>query len=350
MSYKWKFIINPNSGSQQCEKRWKEAEEVVKKQEIDYDVSFTSGPRQANILAEEAVKNGFNRIVVASGDGTLNEVVNGLMNLPTEQRKKVALGVLPFGTGNDYATTLGFPWNPKNAIDVLFNKSAVSPASIGKIHLVDTGYERYFINLLDAGISSEVGLGNKKGELKFIKSASRYTLLALKKLVTMKQRKAVVTIDDEKKYNVKLMLLIFGNGISLGGGMIGCPDAHPQKELFDFFLTENFTKLKTLKGLMTIFNGEHLKIKGGIYSTAKKIEVELEDAIPFVCDGELDIPESISTHLIGEIIPHAINVLYYKDHKSIKWLSREELDKGLRPLKNQYLISHSEFRKWQEKN
>ncbi|MHA1317888.1 MAG: diacylglycerol kinase family protein, partial [Candidatus Heimdallarchaeaceae archaeon] len=72
-------------------------------------------------------------------------------------RKKVSLGVLPFGTGNDYNTVLGFPWSPKNAIVHLMEKSATSPVSIGKMKVVDTGLEKYFINVLDVGISSIVG-------------------------------------------------------------------------------------------------------------------------------------------------------------------------------------------------
>ncbi|MHA1304324.1 MAG: diacylglycerol/lipid kinase family protein, partial [Candidatus Heimdallarchaeaceae archaeon] len=225
MTFKWKFIVNPNSGSKLCKERWIQAEEVLKSRSIDYDVTYTTAPHQGMELVKEAVREGFDRIVVASGDGEMNEVVNGFMQLTEQQRKRVAMGVLPFGTGNDYNTTLGFPWNPKNAILSILDKSAVSPASVGKINLLDTGYERYFINLLDSGISSEVGLGNKQGEMSFIKGPKRYTLLALKKLITMKQRKAQVTIDDNDPLNVKLMLLIFGNGISLGGGMIGCPDA-----------------------------------------------------------------------------------------------------------------------------
>ncbi|NPD89534.1 MAG: acylglycerol kinase family protein, partial [Asgard group archaeon] len=109
MSDKWKFIVNPNAGGGLCLKRWEKAEPVIKQSGIDYDVVFTERRAQGQELTKKAIDDGFNRIIVASGDGVVNEAINGIMSFPEQKRKSVAFGVLPFGTGNDLCTFMGIP-------------------------------------------------------------------------------------------------------------------------------------------------------------------------------------------------------------------------------------------------
>ena len=133
MSLKWKFIVNPNAGTQRCVERWEKAEPYIKKSGIDYDMILTTARKQGKQLAIDAINDGFNRIIVASGDGVVNEAINGIMSFPEKKRKEVAFGVLPFGTRNDLATYIGITWIPENAVKTLIEKTAVSPSSIGKL-------------------------------------------------------------------------------------------------------------------------------------------------------------------------------------------------------------------------
>ncbi len=349
-SNKWKFIVNPNAGTKLCLKRWERAEPVIKDSRIDYDVVLTTGARQGQELVKQAVNDGFDRIIIVSGDGVVNEGINGLMELSEEKRKKVAFGVLPFGTGNDMCTSLGMPWNPENSAKTLINKTAVAPASVGKVNYPDTKFEVYFANVFDFGISSLVNLANYEGEMKWIKGPNKYTLLALKKLIQVKQRKGTIRLDDGDPIDFRLMFVTIGVGKAVGGGMLCCVDAHPQNDFFDLFITQNVSKLQTLKGIKTIHKGEHKKMKNTIYTTAKKVEVELESPIAMEHDGEIYIPEDVSAHVIAKHIPLAYNALYNTEHPSMKWLTPEELEQGIKADGTATGMSHHKGRTWMEKN
>ncbi len=350
MSLKWKFIVNPNAGTQRCVERWEKAEPYIKKSGIDYDMILTTARKQGKQLAIDAINDGFNRIIVASGDGVVNEAINGIMSFPEKKRKEVAFGVLPFGTGNDLATYMGIPWSPENAVKTLIEKTAVSPSSIGKVKYHDTKSEIYFGNMFDFGISSLVNLGNMAGEMNWIKGPSRYTFLAVKKLFTVKQRKGKIRFDDGEWIDFRLMLVTIGIGKSVGGGMLACVNAHPQNDFFDICFTENLSKPRTLVGIQKIFKGEHLKLKGIRYSYAKKVEVKLESSIGMEHDGEI-YEEDFSAHVEVNILPRAYNVLYNTEHPSMYWLTEEELKQGKKPdgVATKHM-KHWDARMWQEKN
>jgi diacylglycerol kinase (ATP) len=350
MALKWKFIVNPNAGSGLCPKRWEKAEPVIKESGIDYDVVFTTARAQGQDLTKQAIKDGFNRIIVASGDGVVNEAINGIMSFSEEKRKSLAFGVLPFGTGNDLCTFMGIPWNPENAAKTLIEKTAVSPSSIGHVKYPDTKFEVFFGNSFDFGISSLVNLANLEGEMSWIKGPSKYTFLALKKLATVKQRKGTIILDDGEPLDFRLMLIAIGIGKSLGGGMLSCVNAHPQNDFFDVFISRDMTKFATLLGIQKIFKGEHLNLKGAEYKYAKKVEVELESPIGMEHDGEI-YEGDISQHVIVEHMPQAYNILYNTEHPSMYWLTEEELTAGKKPdgiaTKG---MTHWDGRTWMEKN
>ena len=350
MSLKWKFIVNPNAGTQRCVERWEKAEPVIKKSGIEYDVVFTTARKQGKELTINAINDGFNRIIVASGDGVVNEAINGIMSFPEKKRKEVVFGVLPFGTGNDLATYMGLPWNPENAAKTLIEKTAVSPSSIGKVKYHDTKFEVYFGNMFDFGISSLVNLGNMAGEMNWIKGPSKYTFLAVKKLFTVKQRKGTIRLDDGEPIDFRLMLIAIGIGKAVGGGMLACVNAHPQNDFFDVCISQNLTKPRTLVGIKKIFKGEHLSLKGILYKYAKKIEVKLESPIGMEHDGEI-YEEDVSSHVELNIMPQAYNILYNTEHPSMYWLTEDELKQGKKPdgvaTKT---MTHWDARIWQEKN
>ncbi|MHA1303411.1 MAG: diacylglycerol/lipid kinase family protein [Candidatus Heimdallarchaeaceae archaeon] len=356
MDIKWKFIVNPNAGLGTALEKWNVAEQMIKKYDIDYDVEYTSEPYQGEYIAKKAIEEGFNRLVAVSGDGVVNEVVNGIMNTPEEKRKEVILGILPFGTGNDYNTVLGFPWSPENAVKYLFEQSSVSPVSVGKMEVVDTGLVKYFNNVLDVGISSLVGHAANLGEGSFIKGPSKYTYLALKKLLTVKQTRGTICLDDQDPIDIKLMMITIGVAKCNGGGMLCCVDGHPQNDEFNVFITQNVTKLQTLIGIKRIKKGKHKTMKGTIFTFAKKVEIKVEKPIAFQFDGEVYIKppapkSSVGTHMKAEIIPQALNVFYNPLHQSMYWLTEDEVREGKLPkIDEDREWSHDKARKWQEKN
>ncbi len=353
---KWKFIVNPHAGLGAALDKWNKAEKVLKEYSIDYDIEFTSAPYQSENIAITAIKEGYNRLIIASGDGVVNEVVNGMMTFDENKRKDIVLGVLPFGTGNDYNTVLGLPWSPENAMRYLLDKTAISPVSIGKMEIKDTGLVRYFNNVLDVGISSLVGHAANIGEGSFIRGPSKYTYLALKKLLTVKQIKASIKLDEGEEIPIKLMMVTIGVAKCNGGGMLCCVDAHPQLDKFNVFITKNVTKLQTLVGIGRIKDGKHKTMKGTLFTFAKKVELSVEKPIAFQFDGEVYIPpkapiSSIGQHLKAEIIPRAINVFYNPNHQSMYWLSADEINSGKLPkIEEDKGWSHKKARKWQENN
>ena len=167
MENTWFLIANPRSGKGKLQKEKAKVQSWLKEAGIAYEWHFTEYPQHAALLAKQAADNGFTHFISAGGDGTLHEVVNGLM--PSNPQKEFTIGLIPIGTGNDWAKSFDYPVNTEKAVQKI-KEGKTLLHDLGKVTLqTDQGEAtKYFINIAglcyDAFVTRATNIGKAKGE------------------------------------------------------------------------------------------------------------------------------------------------------------------------------------------
>ncbi|MEX2671622.1 MAG: YegS/Rv2252/BmrU family lipid kinase [Phycisphaeraceae bacterium] len=234
-------------------------------------------PGQAEQFAAEAVaRDVFDAIVAGGGDGTLNEVVNGVMTARPDGPP--AVGVLPYGTANDFAIGVGMPvGDPVAALQLI---AAAEPRRIdlGQVN------DRWFINAASVGLNAEV-TADTPGPLKQLFGGTAYSLNALSKLADDTHRPATVTAAD-LNWQGDLLMLIVANARTAGGGYVIAPHAELDDGLLDLTLVANVPAGELVKALahaLTTGEPDHPAV---IQQQVTSLDLEAEAAVTFNLDGE----------------------------------------------------------------
>lgn len=267
------FIINPVAGGGKAEALIPLVKETMDKYKKEYDIKLTTKPKEAIEIAEESVET-YEITVAVGGDGTVNEVARGLIN-----KGKGTLGIVPGGTGNDMAKSLGISIDPVDALETLC-KGLKKDIDIGHVNSSN------FLNIASVGFDAEVVINNVNLK-KVIKSGISYAISVFYTLLSFKRKKVRITIDNNI-IEEKIILLAVGNGKYYGGGMKILPMAKLDDEYLDICIVSNVSKLKLLFLFPTIFKGNHIKYKKYVKMyKGKTIKVETKDKIYLNIDGEI---------------------------------------------------------------
>jgi diacylglycerol kinase (ATP) len=257
-------------------------------------VSMTEKRGDAEKWSRKAVRAGRRYIIAAGGDGTLNEVVNGVVGAAHRPR----VGLLPLGTGNDFARTLGLPFSIEENIDIL---------RAGKTRAVDivrvkSDRARYFINVSAGGFSGIVRnkitpeIKRNWGPLAYIRGAAA----ALPKLHAYKTR---IVIDGGEELSTAVYNVVIANGRFVAGGLPIAPDADPSDGFLDVILIPKLSPAEIVLLAAEIILGKHFCNRAVIFRRAKKIAVRSRPGMWFNVDGELvgSAPAEF------KILPRALN-------------------------------------------
>jgi len=305
-SDKWLTIVNPNAGKGKGSRDWKRISELLRKAGINYEVRFTEAKEHAIQITKDAIGDGFRKIVTIGGDGTLHEVVNGILASAQVSSQDISIGLVPVGTGNDWGKMFGIPLNYEKAISIL-REGRQMPHDIGRVSFFDgkTERSRYFINIAGLGFESVVvrrtnaqkDLG-RGGKLIYF-----YNLLI--SLLSYRNTPAEITVDGKRK-TASVFSVNVGNGRYCGGGMRQTPDAVPDDGLLDVTVINGIGKLEIIRNLSILYNGrilDHPKIDG---YKCKNLKVTSDQILWVEADGESlgHTPAEFS------IIPAAVNIIY----------------------------------------
>jgi diacylglycerol kinase (ATP) len=262
-------------------------------------VRVTKKRGDAERFARAAVRGGHNYIVVAGGDGTLNEVINGI----GRRRKEVCVGIAPLGTGNDFARAIGLPAALEDNIDILLSRKTRA------IDLVQVRAERtrYFVNVSAGGFS---GLVDEKltPEIKRTWGPFAYVRSAAAALPNLHGYKTIVVLDGAERLSMELYNAVIGNGRFVAGGLPIAPAADPTDGLLDVILIPKRSIAETALLAAEILLGKHLSGKTVIFRRAKKVAVRSRPGMWFNVDGEL-VGNAPATF---QIIPAALNFVVPK--------------------------------------
>lgn len=302
----WLVIVNPNAGNGKGEKDWDTISALLKKEEILFTVNFTERKGHAIKLSQEAISSGIRKIITVGGDGTLNEVVNGVFTNNTCPSTDVVLSLIPVGTGNDWGRMFGIPLDYAKAVKIIRDdKRLLHDVGLISFFNGEEKYKRYFINIAGLGFESVVvkKTNYQKDNGHGGKLIYFYNLLT--SLVAYKNTTAEITIDGELKH-ANVFSVNIGNGRYCGGGMRQTPNALPDDGLLDVTVINGMGKFEIIRNLKILYDGtilNHPKIKG---YRCKNIKVNSGSVMYIEADGESlgHTPAEFS------IIPSGINIVY----------------------------------------
>ncbi len=266
------FIVNPTADRGKAKGVWKTLLGCKSELFSNYEVIHTEYQGHARVIASEISEETCDVIVSVGGDGTIHEIVNGIVG------KDISLGIIPAGSGNDLARTLGISKDPKEALLAITNKSA------SRIDLGVAG-DRYFINIGGAGFDAEV-VADMNNNMRFLRGTVAYVASVIKKLLTFVPVELEITIDG-RILNKKVYICAVANGKYYGGGMMLAPDALINDGYFDICVLEDLSKLDFLVTFPSVFKGKHIdhpKVK--IYK-GKEVLIKGPEHLSIHADGEI---------------------------------------------------------------
>ncbi|HLR34341.1 MAG TPA: diacylglycerol kinase family protein [Tissierellales bacterium] len=269
------FIVNPIAGGGRAKDYIPIIKEVMKENNKDYNIVNTKAPKEAIALTVEGVKSGYTVIVAVGGDGTINEVAEGLIM----SKSNSLLAVIPGGTGNDSARTLNVPRNPYEALNLLVK---------GESKEIDIAFvnDRIFLNIASVGLDSEI-VKNAETIKKRVKGKVAYLISVFRTLFIYRNKKVKVQIDD-KSLDEDIILLAVANGKYYGGGLKICPDALMGDGYFHVCIVKKIPKLKIFFLFPTMFKGLHTKFEKYVkIHKAKRIKIMTDEDAYLNIDGEI---------------------------------------------------------------
>lgn len=299
----YEIIINPKSKSGLGIKVWQKVEAVLKEKDIDYKAFFTESSVHASKLAHEiTLAPGEHKLIVMGGDGTLNDIMNGISEFD-----RVTIGYIPAGSSNDLARDVKITSDTLKRLDNILSEKNTVLMDIGEITYNEYDKDslivpaesfkpvrRFSVSAgigFDAAVCADISTTKAKSFLNKIKIGKfSYLATALKQLFTMKKEYCEITIDDNAP--IKCDRLMFAASMIHryeGGGFMFCPHAAFDDKKLDMCIVGDVSALKVLFALPTAFFGKHLRFKG--ISEARGTNIHIQTKVPMWVhtDGEVSV-------------------------------------------------------------
>jgi diacylglycerol kinase (ATP) len=293
------FLVNPAAENGATGRRWPELAHKAATLGLRGDALLSERPSQLAELARQAADGGAGLLVVVGGDGTVNEVVNGIAG-----REDVELAVIPRGTGWDFVRTYDIPRRLEDAVEVALR---------GRTRVIDLGRARYrgwdgsdgeslFANIASAGMSGAIAKRSNEGS-KALGGKASYLWATLAVFSRWRSDEVQVAVDGEERRG-RMHDVVVANGRYFGGGMKICPQAEPDDGLFDVLLIGDLTKRDLLLTLPKTYRGKHLPHPKAEVLRGAVVDLETPEPLPVELDGE----QPGTTPARFEVVPQALRL------------------------------------------
>lgn len=294
---KFYIILNPYADRGQASSVWPAVRRCFDAAGVHWQMEQTQSPHHATVLAEQAAHAGWPAVIVIGGDGTINEVVNGLMRASGGQ-STLPIGVIPAGSGNDFVKLLGIPLN-----DV---PTAVRTILHGRIRCVDVGRadSRYFINGVGWGFDGMVAMEAEHSTR--LRGFLLYGWALLKALRQYHAAPVTLTIDG-RDMSDDVVMVAMTNGACHGGGFWICPHAQLDDGHLDVCVAQNMPLLPLLTLILQVIRGAHTNHPRVWFETGQVVELRSSVPMPAHMDGEVVGPAL--TKIVVEVLPRRLRVL-----------------------------------------
>lgn len=305
-----RIIYNPSAGREQFRRELPYVLEQLEKAGYETSAHATTGEGDATRAAEIATERGHDLIVIAGGDGTINEVVTGI----ADAEQKPTLGIIPAGTTNDFARALSIPKDIRRAVDIILENKEQA-LDIGKVN------DQYFVNIAGGGDLTELTY-DVPTKMKAAIGQLAYYIKGIEMLPSIRPSSVTIEYDDEI-FTGEIMLFLVANTNSVGGFEKLAPDALLGDGYFDLLILKKANLAEFLRVATAGLRGNHLEDDNIIYTQARRVKITPNEKMLLNIDGEY------GGELPGEIVnlQQHINFLVSKP-----FLDREQQIKERRKL------------------
>lgn len=294
-----RIIVNPRAGRGAVERGWPAVRAVIEEEGLEYEVLFTEGPGHATALAHDALLGDRRFIVAVGGDGTVHEVVNGMMGEHGPLDPDAVLGVVAAGSGGDFVRTFGLTQDPTGAARHLTGSMQWGRLDVGRVRYRDpSGVEssRWFVNIAEAGIGAQVVATAARMPRRL--GGRAYRLAALRGILGYRPQEASVVMNGRKARGVRrdapfeevkwagtITMLVIANCQFFGGGLRVAPRAIPSDAMLDVLIGHG-TRWEAMQALRRMQRGEHVPHETIEEFLADRVVLDGPEPIPLEADGE----------------------------------------------------------------
>lgn len=302
----WMVIVNPNAGSGKGKRDWSTISALLTNYGISFKHTFTKCPKHAIQLTQDGILQGFRNLIVVGGDGTLNEVVNGVFSQDICTPGEIVLAMIAVGTGNDWGKMFHIPHLYEESIKIIKNRK-VRPQDVGIVEYINGSdpEKRHFLNIAGMGFDALVVQRTNRQKEVGKSGKAIYLINLLRSLLIYKTTQIDLTIDDQQ-ISREIFTVSIGIGRYSGGGMLQTPHAIPDDGLFDITIIKKIGKGDIILSLKKLYDGsilKHRKIEG---YKASEIRIAANPQLYVEADGET-LGHSPSSF---RILPKSIGIVY----------------------------------------
>lgn len=304
-------IVNPKSAAGSTREKWSGVAADLRAHFGPFRVAFTKGPGDGIDLARHHAEAGVPFIIACGGDGTINEIANGILQAGTDTE----LGIFPSGTGGDLRRTLGLPTTPRDVARAL-KEGMTRRMDVGRVSFTDNEgkpAERYFLNVTSFGLAASIIERVKSNKamdwlpLDTIRGRANFALSTLQEVIGIGTTRVLVKMDDDEERPLSTVNFCIANARYFGGGMMIAPDARIADGLLDVINIGDIRTAKVILKAYTLYSGTHLDLPEVKSRLAKKVAVKPADPKEIVhleIDGEL--PGQLPA--VYEVVPAALRI------------------------------------------
>ncbi len=303
---KWLMIVNPNAGVKKGTKDWPKILRILRDEKVDFDFKLTANRGHATRLAAESIVKGCRNICVVGGDGTLNEVLNGVMVQPDVETSGVTLAMIPVGTGNDWCRMFDIPFDYLKAVRLLKRKQTFLQDA-GKVtyYHKDDQVNRYFMNVAGMGYDALVAKKTNMLKEKGLGGPLTYMYFVFASLFQYKFIEAVIEVDGKMAFRGEIFSMNVGICKYNGGGMMQVPYAIPDDGLLDVTLIKKTSKWMVVRYARKLFDGSLVDLPMVATFKGENIRIRSTGKVFLETDGE-----SLGhTPFTFEILPKSIRIV-----------------------------------------
>ncbi|MDO8928469.1 MAG: diacylglycerol kinase family lipid kinase [Bacteroidota bacterium] len=284
---KWFVILNPHAGSGRGKKDRAKILKTLDEHGFEYELQVSKYQKHTIQLTIQAIGQGFRNLIIAGGDGTLNEAVNGIFSQTVCAPEEITIGMIPVGTGNDWIKTFGIP-NDYNAAIKLLQKGDTMRQDVGRISFSENESAKtcYFANMAGFGFDAKVTEKTNRLKDKGRKGISLYLQALGSSLWNYQAAKTQITIDGQE-INELIFSVSTGIGKFNGGGMMQAPGAVPNNGHFQVTIIRKIGLFGIIRNLTGLYSGKFIKDPRVSTHNAYHILISSAHLIAGEADGEI---------------------------------------------------------------
>jgi YegS/Rv2252/BmrU family lipid kinase len=307
MPRKVKLILNPMADMGRAWKVANDLRPIAQEFQGELTWSGTVYPTHAIDLARQAAEEGYDLVVAMGGDGTAHEVVNGLMQVPAERRP--VLGVVPIGSGNDFAHSIGVPAKPDRALAHALKMETVASIDLGLMTDEQTGRKEYFDNTLGAGFDAVVTIRSHR--LPIVKGFLMYLTAVIQTILLNHDPIKVQFKTDAAEWEDTVLMMTLCNGPREGGGFLISPASKNDDGVFQFLNVRKVSRGMMFRLVPEFMKGSHLRFtKETQLGDFKTMTIAADRPLYIHADGEIFTSFGSNLRNVSfEVLPGALRVV-----------------------------------------